>query len=205
MADDDKPRGFWTSLPGVLTALAGVITATAGLVVALKPSALTTPSNPAPQVTPEKNRPEAKADSADTVEILSVAPSPIQPLTVGQDVEFTIRARYRLQSRPEAVLALYLEEFPETDAACTGPVHQSNGGKLVSISQGTSELQVSVRWQRTVLPGPKDRIPGGRGHLSVGSNLWASKDRQPGTLITRFGTFPSYCRPYRADPETAKS
>jgi hypothetical protein len=197
MADDDKPRGFWSSLPGALTALAGVITATAGLVVALKPAALATP--------PEKNHPVAKAESADTVEILSVAPSPVQPLTVGRDVEFTIRARYRLQSRPEAVLALYLEEFPEADAACTGPVHQSNGGKLVSISQGTSELQVSVRWQRTALPGPKDRIPGGRGHLSVGSNLWASKDRQPSALLTRFGTFPSFCRPYRADPETAKS
>lgn len=35
MADDDRPGGFWTSLPGILTGVAAVIAAVGGLVAGL--------------------------------------------------------------------------------------------------------------------------------------------------------------------------
>ena len=61
MADDDKPRGFWQSLPGILTAAAAVITAVAGLVTVMRsggigssrpPTSVTTPGLPTVRVPP---------------------------------------------------------------------------------------------------------------------------------------------------------
>lgn len=66
MTDDQKSRGWWQTLPGILTATAGIITAVAGLVVALTQAGVFgTASRPVQQppnstTTAPANRPRAE-------------------------------------------------------------------------------------------------------------------------------------------------
>jgi hypothetical protein len=59
MADQEKPRSFWTTLPGILTGVAGLLTAVTGLIVAIRPH-----PQPPPPPSPEASRADAARSQA---------------------------------------------------------------------------------------------------------------------------------------------
>ena len=56
----------------------------------------------------------------DTIRIASVLPAPGVSLKTGQTTEFAVSLKYTLSSVDKAILALYVEEYPESAKGCTG-------------------------------------------------------------------------------------
>ena len=96
---------------------------------------------------------------------------------------------YSLFSADKAILAVYLEEFPENAGRCDGAAHQTNGGIRVPVARGEHVLPVTVHW------------PGNfaAGFLTVGASFWRDVDGQPVGPPTDAGLFREFCFAFGAD------
>jgi hypothetical protein len=124
---------------------------------------------------------------ADTVKIRSISPRPQTRLRQSADIQLELL--YSLFSADKAILAVYLEEFPENAGRCDGAAHQTNGGIRVPVARGEHVLPVTVHW-----PGNS-----AAGFLTVGANIWRDVDGQPVGPPTDAGLFREFCFAFGAD------
>ncbi len=124
---------------------------------------------------------------ADTVKIRSISPRPQTRLRQSADIQLELL--YSLFSADKAILAVYLEEFPENAGRCDGAAHQTNGGIRVPVARGEHVLPVTVHW-----PGNS-----AAGFLTVGASFWRDVDGQPVGPPTDAGLFREFCFAFGAD------
>jgi len=118
---------------------------------------------------------------ADSVKIRSISPPPQTKLRQSTDIQLELL--YSLFSADKAILAVYLEEFPESAGRCDGAAHQTNGGIRVPVARGEHVLPVTVHW-----PGNS-----AAGFLTVGASFWKDVDGQPVGPSTDVGLFHEFC------------
>jgi len=202
--DKGSKDSFWATMPGWLTAIAGILTAIGGLITVLfAVGLLRLPSSPTsatpttlPTIASSQTQPTEvpAATTQDTLSISSISPAVGVPLKSGQAVEFEINLHYTLKSADQAILGLFIEEFPDSAKGCVGSDHQTSGGTYVPISRGESDVLVRLKWFRDPGKlGEKDLIASGAGYLGLGANFWTAMNGNPDRLIQSFGLFPDYC------------
>jgi hypothetical protein len=103
-------------------------------------------------------------------------------LTSGQRVPISFRLKYNLTSADQALLHVYVEEFPESAQGFSGSVQMANGGLDIPIKRGSKELIETLYWL-----GDQPVYP--RGHLTLGVMLFTPDGRQ---MIKSFGLFTAY-------------
>jgi len=202
---DKDSKGFLsTIMPNWLTAIAAILTAIGGLITVLfAVGVLRLPSSPTSAtpttlatIAPSQTQPTEvpAAITQDTLSISSISPAVGVPLKSGQAVEFEINLHYTLKSADQAILGLFIEEFPDSAKGCVGSDHQTSGGTYVPISRGESDVLVRLKWFRDPGKlGEKDLIASGAGYLGLGANFWTAINGSPDRLIQSFGIFPNHC------------
>jgi hypothetical protein len=118
---------------------------------------------------------------ADSVKIQSIAPRPQTRLQQSADIQLELL--YSLFSADKAILAVYLEEFPENAGRCDGATHQTNGGIKVPVARGEHIVPVTVHWLGN----------SAAGFLTVGASFWKDVDGQPVGPPTDVGLFHEFC------------
>ncbi len=198
-ATSPQPPATRSRLPVVagIIAAAVVIAAIAQLAGQCQSPTPAPTAQPAPAATavPTKLRePMPTTPLQNSIRIRSILPAPGTSLKTGQVTEFEVSLGYTLGSADKAVLALYVEEYPESAKGCTGSSHQTNGATTVPVSRGEGDLVIRVTWHRDPSGfGAKDIITSGTGFLSPGASLWTDKDESADKLIQQFGEFADYC------------
>jgi hypothetical protein len=117
----------------------------------------------------------------DSVKIQRIGPRPETPLHQPTDIQLDLD--YSLFSADRAILALYLEQFPQAAAGCNGTEHQTNGAANLPVARGEHIVSVTVRW-----PGAP-----GAGFLAVGASFWRDVDGQAVGPRTQLGLFADVC------------
>jgi hypothetical protein len=210
MATDDKPKSFWSSLPGVLASIAALLTAIAGLIVALRTTnqpqitggvvsapvvTATTkddsPVSPASAVaqptTADYHRVlQSEERNGDTVKVLSITPSPEIPLVAGKDTPITVKVAYSLKSVKSALLYVQIAQFDkDLSSGCGGDGHVPDAGNI-RIEAGQGEASIEVIWRGGVSKEMRPR----EGHIAPTFSIW-SDNRQE--RISVFPTLQEAC------------
>jgi hypothetical protein len=150
--------------------IAGTVLIVLGLWLYVAPITSTTSSN---------NR--SDRPFVDSVKIQSMGPKPDTPLHQPTDIQLDLD--YSLFSADRAILAVYLEQFPQAAGGCNGTEHQTNGGTNLPVARGEHIVSVTVRW-----PGAP-----GAGFLAVGASFWRDVDGQAVGPPTQLGLFADVC------------
>jgi len=161
--------------------------------VAAPPTPLPAPTTASTRTPPASAPPKASAAPSaggeDSVRIIAIWPEPGTPLKAGQPYEFQIKLQYSLQSADEAMVVLFMEQFPGSAGGCSGANHKTNGGAQFPIQRGQGIATVQVTWNGA----------GGDGFVGPGVNFWSNVDgkaAQP--LIRGFGVLGEPCYPFAA-------
>jgi hypothetical protein len=94
----------------------------------------------------------AAQQPSDMVQIQPTSPLPRprgNDLLAGKAVQLNLNLRYNLISADNAVLPIYVDEFPASAGGCRGAIHATNGGTFIQIKRsagGSPWMAQSVVW-----------------------------------------------------------
>jgi hypothetical protein len=126
------------------------------------------------------------ASDAATISAISPLPGTALPRlsASGPPMLFRMTVRYRLTSADRAILAVYLDEFPDTPGRCLGSTHRTQASEMAPIGRGEGEV--------TVVVGARAAAPSG--YLAPGMNIWPDSGGRPGfPVIREFGVQSALC------------
>jgi hypothetical protein len=104
---------------------------------------------------------------------------------------FRVTVRYRLTSADRAILAVYLDEFPDTPGRCLGPMHRTQASESAPIGRGEGVVTVVVGTHALA----------SSGYLAPGMNLWPDSGGRPGSPVIRaFGVQSALCYRFGGGP-----
>ena len=129
------------------------------------------------------DQPKASADSGDEVVITSIDPPTSKVLSASVSQTLRIDLRVTLASEERAIVAIFLEQYPESAGGCTGATHRTNGGTYIPVRKGTRDVSAELR----------TRVGRGASFIAVGTNLWTDVNGKAGTSIRAFGVNPRFC------------
>jgi hypothetical protein len=172
-----RPDRQWAA--GIL----GSVFIVAGMVLYIVPTGHTPLTQPAPA--PSTTQPQdSNKPFVDSVQIQSIGPRPDAGLHNPTDIR--VELVYSLFSADTAILAVFLEQFPQTAAGCNGDNHQTNGATYLHVARGEHVVTVVVHW-----PGAA-----GTGFLTIGAIFWKDVDGHAVEPSTELGLFRELCYAY---------
>ncbi len=121
--------------------------------------------------------------SGDTLWISALDPLPRpagNDLYSGADIPLKLRVKYIMNVADQAVLHVYLEEFPYSAGGCRGAAHGTNGGADVLVTRGSGIKLMSPVWR-----GHSPLYP--KGYIAVGASYSTPDGNRE---IEPFGYFP---------------
>jgi hypothetical protein len=140
--------------------------------------------------------PVAPELTGDSIQLITVQQVGGQTLLRGKPKRLIVRVAYSLTSRETAILALGLDQFPDSTSCVPPKGDVNNGGTVATVAEGHIPIQrgshvveVPIEWPGDTGVGTQGKIFS-QGTVSLHASMWSDKPEYK-FLTKWFGT--EYC------------